>query len=117
MENTKQLVIMLSNILDAIKEGHMAAKKAEQQVAELKELKNAMPTYVYVVKTISDKSCELRKVAMTKEEAMNWMKNHVKNYINNRTGDRLEISADTITWLDKNNKMMLIWCMEKVELI
>lgn len=32
-------------------------------------------------------------------------------------GDKLEISADTITWLDKNNKMMLIWCMEKVELI
>lgn len=117
MENTEQLVTMLSNILDAIKEGQMAAKKAEQQVAELKELKNDTPTYVYVVKTISDKSCTLRKVAMTKEEAMNWMNNHVKNYINNRIGDRLEISADTITWLDKNNKMMLIWCMEKVELI
>ena len=117
MKDTEQLVTMLSNILDAIKEGQVAAKKAEQQVAELKELKNAMPTYVYVVTTISDKSCELRKAAMTKEEAMNWMKNHVKSYINNRIDDRLEITADTITWLDKNNKMMLMWCMEKVELI
>ena len=117
MEDTEQLLTMMSNVLDAIKEGQKASQEVAKQVEKLKELKNDMPAYVYVVTTISDRSCELRKVAMTKEEAMNWMKNHAQSYVNNLMGDRLEVSADTITFLDKNNKMMLMWCMEKVELI
>lgn len=119
MGNTEQLVTMLSNILDAIKEGQIAAKKIEQQVAELKELKSSTPTYVYIVKTYginaySYKGEWLCIGAKTKDEALNWIKTEADKSVRG-TGGKLEIGKNSITWLNSQNDIIQTWEVVKVK--
>lgn len=117
MENIERLITTMSNILDAVKEGQVATKEAEQQVAELKELKNDKPAYVYVVKTISEDSCLLRIAAKNRDEAYQWSLKHAKECIKRRSNNSLKLGVNTITWLDGNLNNILTWRIEKVELI